>query len=69
MGGEYSFFSDKEELYSSVESGNMRAVARILKDKPQLMEEGLSKDNKHTPLTRAIFRRDEEMVRMILGVR
>ena len=34
MGGEYSFFSKKELLYSNIEAGDTKVVARLLNDHP-----------------------------------
>lgn len=68
MGGEYSFFSQKEMLYSLVEAGDVQAVAQMLKAHPSLISESMTSDNKVTPLVRAVWRRDETMVKLLLGV-
>ncbi|KAL4493994.1 hypothetical protein ABPG72_022011 [Tetrahymena utriculariae] len=58
----------KEQLYIAVEESDEAKVAQLIKENPNLLNAPLTEDCQNTALSRSVWRNDQKLVKLILGM-
>ncbi|EAR88070.3 ankyrin repeat protein (macronuclear) [Tetrahymena thermophila SB210] len=58
----------KEQLYEAVEQSDEARVAQLIKENPILLNAPLTEDCQNTALSRSVWRNDQKLVKLILGM-
>jgi ankyrin repeat protein len=69
MGNSKSLYSKQEYLYYYIERNDLVNVNKLLEATPTLINDSLSKDNKHSALMRASYNGNIELTRLLLNLK
>lgn len=69
MGNSKSLYSKQELLYYYIEKNDIVNINQLIEANPALINQPIVKDNKQTPLMRATFNGNLQLVELLLSLR